>query len=102
MTQKTSLLPNPQQLQLFKEVDPRLPELIVSIQGQEARHDFWYALAGMLSSSVLFLSVVGAFVYLVMHDHPKAAGTLLGAGVLGLIQAMLRSRLRSPDKSKDR
>lgn len=95
MAKKTSLLPSPAQLQLYRQVDSRLPELVVQVADREAQREYYYALAGMISSVVLFLSVVGGFVYLVMQDHPKAAAGLLGAGVLGLINAILRARLRS-------
>lgn len=95
MAKKTSLIPSPPQLQLYKQVDVRLPELVVQVADREAQREYHYALAGMISSVVLFLSVVGGFVYLVMKDHSKAAAGLLGAGVLGLIHAILRARLRS-------
>jgi hypothetical protein len=95
MAKKTSLLPSPAQLQQYRQVDPRLPELVVQVADREAHRDYAYALTGMITSAVLFLSVVGGFVYLVMNDHPKSATGLLGAGVLGLISAMLRARLRS-------
>jgi hypothetical protein len=95
MAKKTSLLPSPAQLQLYRQVDSRLPELVVQVADHEAQREYHYALAGMISSGVLFLSVVGGFVYLVMNDHSKAAAGLLGAGVLGLIHAILRARLRS-------
>jgi hypothetical protein len=98
MPPKTSLIPSPQQLAAYKQVDSRLPELIVQVADHDTQRDFWYALAGMGSSALLFLAVVGAFVYLIMQDHPKAAGSLLGAGVLGIINAMLRARLRYPEK----
>jgi hypothetical protein len=100
MAHKTSLVPSPQQLQAYGEVSAGLPVLILKLVERDAQRDLWYALTGMITSSALFLSVVGAFVYLIMHEHPTAAGSLLGAGVLGVIQAMLRARLHSADKSK--
>jgi len=92
---KKSLLPSPAQLQLYKQVDLRLPELVIQVADREAHREYRYAVAGMASSAILFLSLVGGFVYLVMNDHPKSAGALLGAGVLGLVHAMLRARLRA-------
>jgi hypothetical protein len=92
---KNSLLPSPAQLNLYKQVDLRLPELVIQVADREAHREYRYALAGMGSSAVLFLCVVGGFVYLVMNDHPKSAAALLGAGALGLIHAILRARLHS-------
>ena len=40
------------------------------------------------------LTLIGGFVYLVMMGHTGAGGTLLGAGVLGIILAFIRARLR--------
>lgn len=102
MPPKISLILNPEQLQAFKEVDKRLPELIIQLADRDAKRDFWYALAGMGTSALLFLSVVGAFVYLIMQGHEKAAAGLLVGGVLGIINALIRARLRSTDKSKSR
>jgi hypothetical protein len=95
MAKKTSLLPSPAQLQQYKQIDLRLPELVIQVADREAQREYYYALAGMISSVLLFLSVVGGFVYLVMTDHPKSAAGLLGAGILGLIHAILRARLHS-------
>jgi hypothetical protein len=77
MPPKTSLVPAPQQLAAYKEVDARLPVMIIELADRDAQRDFWYALAGMGSSALLFLTVVGAFVYLIMQDHPTAAASLL-------------------------
>jgi len=52
-------------------------------------------MAGMLSGVVLAILVFGGFVYLVMHDHATAAGSLLGVGVLNMVQGFVRSRLRN-------
>lgn len=51
-------------------------------------------MAGMLSGIVLAILVFGGFVYLVMRNHPAAAGSLLGVGVLNMVQGFVRSRLR--------
>jgi hypothetical protein len=40
------------------------------------------------------LAIIGAYVYLSMKGHPVTSGVLLGAGVLGLITGIIRSRLR--------
>ena len=66
----------------------------------EARREFWYAVASLAGGVITVLSVVGGFVYLVMNNHPQAAGSLLGTGVLGLIQGFIRARLRLPESSR--
>jgi hypothetical protein len=63
MPAKTSLIPFPQQLAAYKEVDARLPVMIIELADRDAQRDFWYALAGMGSATLLFLAVMGAFVY---------------------------------------
>ena len=100
MPPKPSLLPNPQQMQAYKEADEWLPAAVIQTINHDAQRDFWYALAGMASAALLFLSVVGAFVYLIMQGHEKAAASLLGVGVLGIINAIIRARYRSPGKSR--
>src|SRR5271157_377381 len=100
MPPKTSLLPSPQQLQGYLRVNPRLPELVVQAETDEARREFWYAVASLAGGVITVLSVVGGFVYLVMNNHPQAAGSLLGTGVLGLIQGFIRARLRLPEGSR--
>jgi len=62
---------------------------------EENRREFWYAMAGMFSGVVLAVLVFGGFVYLVMHEHATAAGSLLGMGVLNMVQGFVRSRLRN-------
>jgi|SRR5271157_2108727 len=100
MPSKTSLLPSPEQLQHYYKVDPGLPELIVQAATDEARWEFWYAVASLAGGVITVLSAVGGFVYLVMNNHPQAAGSLLGTGVLGLIQGFIRARLRLPESNR--
>jgi len=71
-----------------------VPQLILEFSREEQRREFWYAIAGMLSGVILAILVFGGFVYLVIRDHATAAGSLLGVGVLNMIQGFVRSRLR--------
>ncbi|KAA6462134.1 hypothetical protein DYQ86_10985 [Acidobacteria bacterium AB60] len=52
-----------------------------------------YAQTGMVGAIMLLLSCVGAFVYLVMNQHPTEAYFVLGGAVLTLITRILSARL---------
>jgi hypothetical protein len=41
----------------------------------------------------LAMAIVGGFIYLAMHDRPKSAPGLIGAGVLGLVTGFQTVRL---------
>lgn len=84
---------NPQQLQEYANVDPSLPALITQAGMESQRQKFIYATVALSFGFLLALSVVGGFVYLAMHDHPKSAAALIGAGVLGLVTGFQTVRL---------
>ena len=84
---------NPQQLQEYANVDPNLPALITQAGMESQRQKFIYATVALSFGFLLALAVVGGFVYLVMHDHPKSAACLIGAGVLGLVTGFQTVRL---------
>ena len=67
------------------------PEVALAI----IRMEYRYAMAGLAIAGVGLVSIVGGFIYLVMNGHPQAAGCLLGAGVLSLITAFIKTRLSS-------
>jgi len=48
----------------------------------------------MFSGAILAILVFGGFVYLVIRGHTAAAGSLLGVGVLNMVQGFVRTRLR--------
>ena len=91
---QVSLVPSPEQLEQFRKVDPELPALVMLASERELARDFAYAVIALGVAALALILVLGGFVYLVMQDHPTAAGSLLGAGVLGLIWGFLRARLR--------
>ena len=84
---------NPQQLQEYSNVDPSLPALITEAGMETQRQKFIYATLALAFGFLLALAVVGGFIYLVMHDHPKSAAGLIGAGVLGLVTGFQTVRL---------
>lgn len=92
---KTSLIPNPQQLQAYKEVDEQLPIIIIKLARIESDHRYWHAMWGMISAVVLAVLVFGGFTFLVMHNHPTDAKWLLGVGILNLISGFYKNRLES-------
>ena len=88
-----SVVLSPTLLDAYGHIDKSLPALVVQAQQIEATQEYRYALVGMLTGGVLMLALIVGFVYLVMMEHPAAASTLLGAGVLGIILAFIRARL---------
>ena len=57
------------------------------------RQKFLYATLALAFGFLLALSVVGGFIYLAVHDRPKSAAALIGAGFLGLITGFQTVRL---------
>jgi hypothetical protein len=94
---KTVLVLNPEVLQEFGRVDAGLPLIITQAGMIERTQEYRYAMAALFCGLTAFGGVVGGFIYLVMHGHPGAAGGLLATGVLSLIGAFLRSRLRDEE-----
>jgi len=68
---------------------------IIEARKDALRLEYRYAMAGMAFAGLGLVSVIGGFIFLVMFGHPEAAGALLGAGILGLIGAFLKTRLKS-------
>jgi hypothetical protein len=95
--QQVSLVPSPEQLEQFQKLDPALPALVLHARDRELQREFIYAAMALGVAGLALVLVLGGFVYLVMQGHPTAAGSLLGAGVLGLIAGFIRARLRSQD-----
>jgi uncharacterized membrane protein YjjB (DUF3815 family) len=87
---KDSLLPSPTELaRLNDAVAARVIEAVIANLNNNHR----YALTGMICGTASFLGCVGAYVYLVVEGHPKAATVALGAAVLSVIGRMLAARL---------
>ena len=95
--QQVSLVPSPEQLQRYREIDSSLPALLFKARDRELQREFFYAALALGIAALALILVLGGFVYLVMQGHPTEAKILLGAGVLGLIASFIRARLRSQD-----
>jgi hypothetical protein len=97
----TSVVLSPEQLQEYGKIDPSLPGLVLRGRDHELQREFLYAIGSLTAGVIAFLSIVGGYVYLVMHEHPNAAAALLGTGVLSLIGGFIRARLRTADRGQD-
>jgi hypothetical protein len=93
--QQVSLVPSPEQLQRYQAINPALPALLFQARDRQLHREFVYAVLALGIAALALILVLGGFVYLVMQGHPTEAKILLGAGVLGLIAAFIRARLRS-------
>jgi hypothetical protein len=91
---KTAILANPSDLAKFAAIDPTLPVLVLQSSDRQLRREFLYAAMSLGAGLIALLAIVGGFVYLSMNGHPVTSGVLLGAGVLGLVAGIIRSRLR--------
>jgi len=91
---RTAVLPNPSDLAKFAAIDPKLPALVLQSSDHQLRREFLYAAMSLGAGLAALLAIIGAYVYLSMKGHPVTSGVLLGAGVLGLITGIIRSRLR--------
>jgi len=100
MPPKTSLIPSPQQLQAYKQIDERLPLLIIELAERSDRRNYIYSMTALVLGWVSLIFALLLFAYLIMHGQAAAAAAVLGAGVLGIIYAMIRARLQSPGTSK--
>jgi hypothetical protein len=84
---------NPEILQLYKQVNDSLPDLIVQAIDGQLKREYRYALGGQVVAGLALVLMAGGFVFLVMNGHERPAYALLGAGVLNIIGGFLRARL---------
>lgn len=105
------ILTDPAQLTRFGELDPKIALELLEIRRTELHlekiadeHAFMahtqqitlqyrYARTGLAIAGVGLFAVLGGFVYLVSIGHTGEAAVLLGAGILSLIGAFLKTRL---------
>jgi hypothetical protein len=90
---RTAVLANTSDLAEFAALDPKLPALVLQSMDQQLKREFFYAAMSLGAGLIALLAIVGGYVYLSMNGHPVTSGVLLGAGVLGLITAIIRLRL---------
>lgn len=88
-----SVVLNPQQLQLYSEIDPELPAILIKAAVAVNRREFWFAFSQGTYGFLLALGVIGGSIYLAMNGHDWVAGTMLGAGAVGMVTGFQISRL---------
>lgn len=85
----------PEVLRFYKEIDEKLPVLIVQAINEQLKREYPYALGGQIVAGITLVLMAGGFIFLVMNGHDKPAYVLLGAGVLNVIGGFLRARLNA-------
>jgi hypothetical protein len=95
---KAALVLSPEILLQFAQVDPGMPSMVTRAGIVERTQEYRYAMAALFCGLAAFGCVVGGFIYLVMNNHPNPASALLVTGILSLVGAFLRSRLRQADE----
>jgi hypothetical protein len=65
----------------------------LQVLDQAHRREYAYASLAMVCGTIGLLACVGTFAYLVVANHPQAAGIVLGAGVLTIVGQIVNSRL---------
>ena len=88
-----SAVPSPELLHAYGEISPAMAVYVMQEAVNRNRRAFQYAMAGLLIGAVLGLSLITAFVYLVMEGHSAAAGVLLGGGALSMVAGFRSTRL---------
>jgi len=48
---------------------------------------------GLIAGTLSFIICIGSFTYLVVESHERAAYTILGATVLGVVTVILKQKL---------
>lgn len=97
-----SLIPQAEQLVPFAVIDPNLPSEIIKAANNEHQRSYRYAMTSLVAGTVLAVSAIGGFVYLVMQGHPASASALLAVNVLNFIGGFIRNRLREPESASAR
>jgi hypothetical protein len=62
-----------------------LPALILAEWSYRHRRSFRYAMTSLVIGGLIALSLVGGFIFLVMHGFGYYALGLLGAGAVGMV-----------------
>ncbi len=83
------LLPSASELAVLSDATAKNVLTVIDSQDQRANA---YAVAGLVCGTVSFLGCLASYVYLVMNNHDKAAGIVLGVSVLTLLTRMIRGR----------
>jgi hypothetical protein len=84
-----ALLPDVAELRSLSDDQTRA---IVMACDAEGKRNFLYDMTGLLGGIACFLSALGVFAFLVMHQHEASAGIALGATVAAMIGRMIRRR----------
>ena len=82
-------LPSAAQLQKLSEEKLRL---LVQLANEDDSRATRYSIIGMICGTLSFLACLGIFFELVILNHEKAAGVVIGATVLAVISKMIQGR----------
>jgi hypothetical protein len=93
MAQKRAAFLPPDILALYHDIDHELPLFLTRAMNEQLDREYKYARDGQRIAAGAIVLAVGGFVYLVMQNHSTEAYMLLGTQVIGLITALLRTRL---------
>jgi len=91
------VLPAPEVLYLYREVDPSYPTFIKDLAAKELMRNFIYEVAAVIGGILFGLALVGSFTFLVYTNHPTMAGFLLGVNALGFAGKLLGKSRRGED-----
>lgn len=91
-----SVVLNPQQLQLYSEIDPALPAILVKAALEVNRQEYRFAMTQGTFGFILGIAIIGGAIYLGMNGQPWLASVLLGTGAVGMVTGFQFSRLTGP------
>jgi hypothetical protein len=92
---KIAVIPNPQMLQLYSEIDPDLPMFIIKAAAEFNSQEYRFAMTMGSFGFIISVIVILSAVYLAMNGHGTVAGTLLTAGMVGVVVGFQYARLSS-------
>lgn len=89
----SSSIPSPQALAAYSEIDPELPKIITMGAIRRDDHAYQYMRNGLFIGGAIAAGLICGFIYLIIQNHPTAAGALLSAAAIGMVSGFRNVRL---------
>ena len=84
------LLPSTTEL---REISEAARVAAIQASDRVSRRKFTYAMTSLIGGIVCFLSMIGGFLFLVVHGFTAAAGWLLGTALFAIAGRLIGARL---------
>jgi len=94
IVQTSAVVLSPDQFQLYGNVQPDLPNQVMTSIRESRREEFIYATLSLTYGIVGFALVVSLAYRLALQGHEKTASWMLGSGAVSIIIGFIQARLR--------